>query len=129
MSRRQAAAHFQVGVSSAIRWAAQVEKSGDLSPKPQGGDRLSAAIEAQADTILSLLAAAPDITLMELQADLAEKGHRFSVSTIWRFFARRKIPLKKKSAHAAEQERPGILKRREAWFAGIPPPRAALRTG
>ena len=28
MSRRGAAAHFQVGVSSAIRWAAQVEKSG-----------------------------------------------------------------------------------------------------
>jgi len=41
MSRRGAAAHFQVGVSSAIRWAAQVEKSGDLSPKPQGGDRRS----------------------------------------------------------------------------------------
>jgi hypothetical protein len=57
---------------------AQVEKSGDLSPKPQGGDRRSAAIEAQADTILSLLAAAPDITLMELQAGLAEKGHRFA---------------------------------------------------
>ena len=89
------AAHFQVGVSSAIRWAARVEKSGDLSPKPQGGDRRSAAIEAQADTILSLLAAAPDITLMELQAGLAEKGHRFSVSTIWRFFARRKITLEK----------------------------------
>ena len=95
MSRRRAATHFQVGVSSAIRWAAQVEKSGDLSPKPQGGDRRSAAIEAQADTILSLLAAAPDVTLMELQAGLAEKGHRFSVSTIWRFFARRKITLKK----------------------------------
>jgi transposase len=66
-----------------------------LSPKPQGGDRRSAAIEAQADTILSLLAAAPDITLMELQAALVEKGRRFSVSTIWRFFARRKITLKK----------------------------------
>jgi transposase len=95
MSRRGAAAHFQVGVSSAIRWAAQVEKSGDLSPKPQGGDRRSAAIETQADTILSLVAATPDITLMELQAALVEKGHRFSVSTIWRFFDRRKITLKK----------------------------------
>jgi transposase len=95
MSRRRAAAHFRVGVSSAIRWAAQAEKVGDLSPKPQGGDRRSAAIEAQAETILSLLAATPDITLMELQTGLAEKGHRFSISTIWRFFARRKITLKK----------------------------------
>jgi transposase len=94
MSRRRAATHFQVGVSSAIRWAAQVEKSGDLSPKPQGGNRRLAAIEAQADSILSLLAASPGITLMELQAGLAEKGHRFSVSTIWRLFARRKITRK-----------------------------------
>jgi transposase len=95
MSRRRAAAHFQVGVSSAVRWAAQSEKTGDLAPRPLGGDRRSAAVEAQADTILSLLAETPDSTLMELQAGLAEKGHRFSVSAIWRFFARRRITLKK----------------------------------
>lgn len=56
-----------------------------------------------------------DSTLAELQAALAEKGHRFSVSAIWCFFARRRITLKK-SAHAAEQDRPDILKRREDWF-------------
>ena len=95
MSRRGAAAHFQVGVSSAIRWAKQAETTGDLTPKPQGGDRRSAAIEAQADTILSLLAERPDTTLAEFQAALADTGHRFSVSTIWRFFDRRKVTLKK----------------------------------
>ena len=95
MSRRRAAAKFQVGVSSAIRWTAQACASGDLAPKAMGGDRRSAAIEAQAGTILSLVAATPDSTLAELQAALAEKGHRFSVSAIWRFFARRRITLKK----------------------------------
>ena len=95
MSRRRAAAKFQVGVSSAIRWTAQADASGDLAPKAMGGDRRSAAIEAQAGTILSLVAATPDSTLAELQAALAEKGHRFSVSAIWRFFARRRITLKK----------------------------------
>ena len=95
MSRRRAAAKFQVGVSSAIRWTSQAETSGDLAAKPMGGDRRSAAIEAQAGTILSLMAATPDSTLAELQAALAEKGHRFSVSAIWRFFARRRITLKK----------------------------------
>ena len=95
MSRRQAAAQFRVGVSSAIRWTSQAEASGDLAPKPMGGDRRSAAIEAQAETILSLVAATPDSTLAELQAALAEKGHRFSVSAIWHFFQRRKITLKK----------------------------------
>ena len=68
MSRRRAAAHFRVGASSAIRWVAQAETVGDLSPKPQGRDRRSGAIEAQAETILSALAATPDVTLAELQA-------------------------------------------------------------
>ena len=95
MSRRRAAAHFRVGVSSAIRWAAQAEATGDLRPKPQGGDRRSKAIEAEAETIVSLVAETPDATLAEIQAALAEKGHRFSVSAIWRFFSRRKITLKK----------------------------------
>jgi cystathionine beta-lyase/cystathionine gamma-synthase len=43
-----------------------------------GGDHRSAAIEAQADTILSLLAEQPDATLVEYQESLAKTGHRFS---------------------------------------------------
>jgi transposase len=39
MSRWGAAAHFCVGVSSAIRWVAQAEACGDLRPEPMGGDR------------------------------------------------------------------------------------------
>ena len=96
MSRRQAAAHFRVSVSSAIRWVAQAEATGDLRPKPMGGDHRSAAIEAQGETILSLLAEQPDTTLAVYQEALAKTGHRFSVSTIWRFFERRKLTLKKR---------------------------------
>jgi transposase len=96
MSRRQAAAHFRVGASSAVRWVAQVEATGNLRPKPMGGDHRSAAIEAQADTILSLLAEQPDTTLAEYQEALAKNGHRFSVSTIWRFLDRRGLTFKKR---------------------------------
>ena len=60
-----------------------------------GGDRRSAAIEAQAGTILSLLAEQPDTTLAEFQDALAKNGHRFSVSAIWRFFDRRQFTFKK----------------------------------
>ncbi len=95
MSRRQAAAHFKVGVSSAIRWVAQALATGDLAPKRQGGDRRSAAIEAQADFILSLLGPGSDATLAEMRAALAAKGHSFSISALSRFFARRRITLKK----------------------------------
>jgi transposase len=96
MSRREAAAHFRVGVSSAIRWVAQARETGEVTPKLQGGDRRSRAIEAQADRILALIAAKPDSTLEELKASLAADGHAFSVSALSRFFQRRKITLKKR---------------------------------
>ena len=96
MSRRQAAAHFKVGVSSAIRWMTQALTTGDVTPKSQGGDRRSAAIEAQADLILSVMGADKDATLAEMRAALVAKGHSFSVSALSRFFARRNITLKKR---------------------------------
>ena len=95
MSRRQAAAHFKVGVSSAIRWTARALSTGDVRPKAQGGDRRSVAIEAQADFILSLPGPDGDATLAEMRAALAAKGHLFSISALSRFFARRRITLKK----------------------------------
>ena len=95
MSRRQAAAHFKVGASSAIRWVARSLTTGDISPKRQGGDRRSKAIEAQADFILSLLGPEGDATLAEMQAALAAAGHSFSISALSRFFARRRITFKK----------------------------------
>ena len=96
MSRRAAAAHFQVGASSAIRWVAQTRVTGEVAAKQQGGDRRSRAIEAQADRILALIATKPDSTLEELKAALAADGHTFSVSALSRFFQRRKITLKKR---------------------------------
>lgn len=96
MSRRKAAAHFKVGVSSAIRWVAQARETGDVTPKPQGGDRRSRAIEARAERILVLVAAKPDSTLEELRAALVAEGHAFSASALSRFFQRRGITLKKR---------------------------------
>jgi transposase len=96
VSRRAAARRFGVGASSAIRWCAQEQATGDVSPKAQGGDRRSARIEAQAPVILAIIAETPDITLEELRALLAERGERFGVTSIWRFFDRRKITLKKR---------------------------------
>ena len=64
--------------------------------KPQGGDRRSKAIEAQAERILALIAAKPDSTLEELKAAFAADGHAFSISALSRFFQRRKITLKKR---------------------------------
>ena len=109
LSRRRAAARFGVSISSAIRWTSRVRTTGDIRPLRVGGDKRSARIEGFAPVILGAVDAKPDITLAELRERLAEHGASFALSTIWRFFARHKITLKKKSAHAAEQERPPAL--------------------
>jgi hypothetical protein len=45
-------------------------------------------------------------------------GVAVAIGTLWRFFRRRKITRKKKSAHAAEQRRSAVNAAREAWFEG-----------
>ena len=95
-SRRQAAERFGVSAASAVRWCALDRDTGSAKAKPQGGDRHSHRIEAQADLIMALVDETSDITLMELQARLAEQGHRFGIGTLWRFFDRRGITWKKR---------------------------------
>ena len=95
MSCRGAAARFGVSAASAIRWRALERRQGDVRPGPLGGDRRSGRIEAQADVILGLIEERPDITLAEIEAALAERGVTVSGSSIWRFFDRRGITLKK----------------------------------
>ena len=96
MSRRGAAERFGVSISSAIRWTSRARRSGSVRPDPQGGDKRSARVEAHAPVILAALENAPDITLEELRALLAGQGVAVATSTLWRFFARRKITRKKR---------------------------------
>src|SRR5208283_2944246 len=116
LSRNAAAKHFGVSIASAIRWVWRFQATGEISPAPTGGDRRSDRIEAHRDYLLGLIGRQPDITLLEIQERLiANCGERFSLSVIWRFFDRHEITFKK-TAHAEEQQRPDVLKRRQEWF-------------
>jgi transposase len=95
MSCRQAAARFGVSASSAIRWRTRKREQGDVRPGPLGGDRRSGRIESHAALILSLVDQKPDATLAELRSALGEQGIGVGMGTLWRFFDRRKITLKK----------------------------------
>jgi transposase len=96
MSRRQAALRFGVSASSAIRWTAQAEETGDVTPRRQGGDRRSKHVEAHAVFLLDAVKETPDLTLAEIKARLEEaRGARFGIGTLWRFFARHAITFKK----------------------------------
>ncbi|UGA48998.1 IS630 family transposase (plasmid) [Bradyrhizobium quebecense] len=118
MSCRQAAERFGVSAASAIRWRARLKKVGDIVPKRQGGDRKSQRIEAHSQLILEAVTARPDITLAELRELLKRRGISTGIASLGRFFQRRKITLKKKTAHAAEQRRGDINAAREEWFEG-----------
>lgn len=96
VSRRQAAIHFGVSAASAVRWMSMAATSGDITAKKQGGDRRSGGIEAEAAFILAELNRKSDITLAELQAKLVARGKHFGIGTLWRFFDRRQITLKKR---------------------------------
>ena len=97
-SRRQAAARFGVSVSSAIRWVGRWRDRGEVGARPQGGDRRSGRIEAQAGFLLGQVERRPDVTLAELQALLRKRGVAVAIATVWRFFERRGFSFKKNRA-------------------------------
>ena len=73
LSRRSAARRFGVAASTAIKWVNRWRRTGDVGPRPQGGDHRSHRIEAHAEEILALVDETPDITLGEIAAHL-ERG-------------------------------------------------------
>ena len=98
MSRRQAAAHFRVSASSAIRWAELQSETGGVSPRPRGGKSRSP-LEAHKDWLLWLNLAEPDLTLDAIVHRIGEDlGLKSSASSLRRFFKRWKISFKKNSA-------------------------------
>jgi len=106
MSCRGAAAHFGVSISSAIRWRRLALQHGRAVAKPRGGDRHSGKIEAHADFIKGLIAEQGDITLVEIQARLAERGVSVGIGTVHRFFARHGITRKKRSGTRSSKTGP-----------------------
>ncbi|UWU67873.1 IS630 family transposase [Bradyrhizobium sp. NC92] len=115
MSRRAAAERFGISVASAVRFVREWRENGTTKPKRQGGDQRSQRIEEYHDAIISAIEAKPDMTLVEISEMLkSEFGASFAPSSIWRFLDRHGITFKK-SAHAAEQDRPDVAAARQAW--------------
>ncbi|CAO4164538.1 Insertion element IS150 protein InsJ-like helix-turn-helix domain-containing protein [Methylorubrum extorquens] len=94
-SRRHAAERFGVSPASAIRWQESFEREGRVAAKPQGGDRRSQHLEAQAASIVELRLERPTLTLSELRALLAKRGIATSESGLSRFFRRHAVTHKK----------------------------------
>ena len=118
MSRHAAAARFGIAIATAVRWLRAWNETGTTMAKPKGGDLRSHRIEAYGAVIFAAIEAQVDITLAEL-AELLRRQHgaSFAPSTIWRFFARHGVTVKKNRARQrAEQARhrraaPSVVRR------------------
>jgi transposase len=74
--------------------------------KPRGGDRHSGKIEAHGGFIRELIAERGDMTLVEVQARLIERGAPVGIGTVHRFFVRHGITRKKRPATRSSRTAP-----------------------
>lgn len=95
-SRREAAEHFAVSVASAVKWLQRWRENGSAAAKPRGGS--ISPVEEFAAEILALIAERPELTLVETVAELRKRRIKTSRSSLWRFFERHDITVKKKPA-------------------------------
>lgn len=95
LSRRAAAARFDVGVSTAINWCAHYRARGHIDPQPRGGNR-KRLLEPHDGWIRSQLEAKPHLTVIKLQQALAGHGVDVSHDTVWRTVRRLGLSFKKK---------------------------------
>ena len=98
VSRRQAAEHYDVSVSSAIRYARRWRETGSVQAAAMGAPRRSK-LDPHADWLLTQIDEAPDLTLEEIIARLgSERGVKSSIGGLWNFFHRHGISFKKNRA-------------------------------
>lgn len=95
LSARQAAAQFGVGVSTAIRWAGRVRKTGSVGPSKIGGYK-PRAIAGEHRTWLLQRIKERDFTLRGLVAELAGRGLKVDYRSVWTFVHDEKLSFKKK---------------------------------
>ena len=109
VSRRQAAERFGVSAASAVRWKKLESETGSVAAKALGGGRRPAKIEVHGGWLKDFVKEHHDTTLEEIRAALkAEKKLSVSVSTIWRFFDRHSITLKKSQPMRPNRKGPAL---------------------
>lgn len=95
---REAARHFQIGGSTAIRWVQRWRQTGSAAAKPGTGHSRSK-LEAHAPWLLELVRQEPDLTLAEIRKRLIDEQRlKVGIGSVWRFFHRHGISFKKNRA-------------------------------
>src|SRR5690242_14277534 len=82
LSRNQAAARFEVAISTAIKWVQRFQKTGSVAPSKIGGYRPKSIVGEHREWLLQR-AKDQDFTLRGLVAELAERGLTVDYKTMW----------------------------------------------
>lgn len=95
LSCRQAAAQFDVGISTAIIWVRRFRTTGSVAPDKIGGYKPRRIAGPHRDWLLRRCRAA-DFTLRGLVAELAERGLKVDYRSVWEFVHSEKLSHKKR---------------------------------
>jgi len=96
-----------------VRFLRLHRETGGVAAAQFGGYK-DFALAAHEDLVRQLISDQPDITLAELGVRLAKNKVTVGKSSISRFLLHLKLPFKKKSLRAAEQDRPDVAAARKA---------------
>lgn len=96
MPARQAAALHGVSISSAIKWARRWRESGSFTALPMHGHPRSP-LRKHADWLLELARTQPALTLASARIQLRERGLDVALSSVWRFYNRHGIHLRRRA--------------------------------
>ena len=105
-TRRQAAIHFVVSPSFAVKLWRRREKTGSLEPAKQGRPLGGGKLANHRDFLIAQVEKRPDITMPELAAELkAERGVKASPASLSRLLCRAGFTYKKNAAGGGARTR------------------------
>jgi len=95
LSRRQAAAQFDVAISTVIKWVSRFRGSGSVKPGQMGGHRPKLISGPYRDWLVQRCRER-DFTLRGLVSELAEQGLKVDYRSVWEFVHAEKLSYKKR---------------------------------
>ena len=94
-SCRPVAERFSVSVASVVRWSQLYRETGGVEASKMGGHR-DPILAGERTWLLERIAQESDVTLRQLQAELAERGVKVCYGTVWNFVHDENLTFKKK---------------------------------
>jgi putative transposase len=95
LSRRQAAEHFKIGVSTAIAWLDREKTTGSAAPAKMGGYKPRRILGEHHEWLVARCRDGSHFTIAKLIEELAERGVKVDHHSVWNFLHEQKLTFKK----------------------------------